>query len=107
MADDYLVPRKEHVIPHSEHPEAYRPCTNLKIKFIEPIPLYSQYLSPSRKLSDASVSTEADSTIESSASSIRTSANISSPVPMINDSNLHEEARRHEFDFEKEEGQPN
>lgn len=93
------------MIPHSEHPEAYGAGNKYKVKFIDPFPLYSQKLSSSRRSSDTSIVTSTPPTTGSSAASIHSFSSAGSQLSAANDINVHEEAGRHEYDFDKEEGQ--
>ena len=101
---DSQVPRHARVVPHSEHPEAYEAGNKLKVKFIEHFPLYSIKSSASRAPSDASTLTSTPLTTVSSAASMRSLGSIGSPMLTLNDENFQEEARRHEYNFEKEQG---
>ena len=104
MADS-VVPHQDRVIPHSEHPEAYGSGNVKKIKFIEPFPLYSRKTSPSRRSSDALTFTCTPSSNVSSTASVRSFASIVSPILATNNDSLQDEARRHEYEFEQEEGE--
>lgn len=104
---DFLVPRQERIIAHSEHPEAYGSSDRFKVKFMKTYPLYSQKLNSSRKSSDASNFTASPLMTVSPATSIRSFASVGSPILTMNDGNFNEEARLHEYDFENKEGQYN
>ena len=91
----------ERIIPHSEHPEAYGSTKKHRVKFIEPYLLSSHRQPASRKSSDASM---APITAVSSAASVFSMSSLGSPNLSARDGSLRDESRRHEYDFENEEG---
>lgn len=96
----FLVPPIDRIIPHSEHPQAYRSTIKHRVKFIEPYLLRSQKTSSERQTSDASSVLSPSLTPVSSAASVASSRSLGSPVLTTDTGVLKEESRRQEYDFE-------
>lgn len=97
------VPPSERLIPHSEHPQAYGSTNRYRVKFIEPYRLSSQRVSTSGKQSEGDFSIATPPTVASSAS-VSSLSGMVSPALSSKESAFKEESRRHEYDFEREDG---
>ena len=99
----FPVPPSERLIPHSEHPQAYGSTNRYRVKFIEPYRLSSQRVSAPGKQPEGGLSIATPPTVASSAS-VSSFSGMVSPTLSSKESAFKEESRRHEYDFEREDG---